>query len=147
MAGLACPRRVGAVLATAKLMTSPDYLERKRQEILSRAQGGARHAQMRYCRHDRRMVRAIGPSRIWHAAAPAIGIVGFLVVIAVTFADPIGISTLIAALLYIAALGPAIELGRRVPRCALCGREVPYHDEAEAMRARPLPGTASSVAR
>lgn len=111
-------------------MTSPDFLERKQRELRHQTQGG-RH-EMRYCRHDRRMVEAIGPSRSWRWIAPTIGVVGFAIVIAAVFVDPIGFVALFAALLYIATLGPAIALARQVPKCAFCGREVPYHNQDEA---------------
>lgn len=118
-------------------MTTPDYAARRQQEIRERAEGPiARRRHMRYCRHDRKMVHAIGPSSAWRWAAPALCVLGFLAVIGMIFVDPIGIPTMIAALLLIAAVGPAIALSRRVPRCPDCGREVPYHSAAEAEQAQ-----------
>lgn len=123
-------------------MTSPDLLERKRREQLLR-RGGGTH-ELRYCRHDRQMVQVVGPSPVWRWVAPAIGVVGFLLVIAAVFVDPIGILALLIALLYIATLGPAIALARRTPRCSLCGREAPYHtrEEAEAAERHGAPPVA-----
>ena len=42
---------------------------------------------------------------------------------------------LIAALIYIASLGPAIALSRQTPSCPICCREVPYRTPAEAAAA------------
>ena len=114
-------------------MTSPGYAERKRQEIAQRAEKATmQHYDLRYGRHDRRMVHALGPSRAWRWIAPLIGVVGFLVVFAAMLADPFGVISLTAAVLYIAVLGPAIALARKTPICPICGREVPYRTPEEA---------------
>ncbi len=114
-------------------MTSPGYAQRKRQEIaLSAERATMQHHEVRYCRHDRRMVRALGPSRAWRWIAPTIGVVGFLAVFAAMLVDPFGVISLTAAVLYIAVLGPAIALARKTPLCPICGREVPYRTPEEA---------------
>ena len=120
-------------------MTSPDFLQRKQLEIQERNEHSH---ELRWCRHDQRMVHAVGPARAWHWIAPVLGVVGFLVVLGTLFVDPVGIVALVVALLYIAALGPVIALARQVPKCPLCRREVPYHsrEEAEeALRREPAP--------
>lgn len=111
-------------------MTSPDFLQRKQQEIAQRSDSSGH--EVRWCRHDQQMVRALGPSPAWHWIAPVLGVVGFLVVLGTLFIDPVGIAALIVALLYIAALGPVIALARSVPKCPICRREVPYHSREEA---------------
>jgi hypothetical protein len=87
---------------------------------------------MRYCRHDQRMVPAVGPSPAWKWIAPAIGAIGFIAVLAVILADPFGVLSLLVAIFYIATLGPALALSHQVPKCPLCGREVIFRTREEA---------------
>ncbi len=105
---------------------------RRRQELILCVMARRRHYEMRYCRHDQRMVPAVGPSPAWKWISPAIGAIGFFAVVAVILADPFGVLSLIVAIFYIATLGPALALAHQEPKCPLCGREVIYRTREEA---------------
>lgn len=105
---------------------------RRRRELVLCAEARKSHFEMRYCRHDQRMVPAVGPSPAWKWIAPTIGIIGFFAVLTAILADPFGVLSLVVALFYIATLGPAIALSHQTPKCPLCGREVVFRTREEA---------------